>query len=211
MWMGSQIKLPRSRILKPEKDVPVFMCVCVYSLSGVDCFATPWTIALQAPLFVGLPRPEYWSELLFPSPGDRPKPKDRTWVSCTSGGFFTTEPPGKPSSLYTPMFMLCTLVIQVSRKKKISLCSYYFNLVFASVCFQRHLSCLWVQISTLWQWITKLNLLSMKNLSLYAHDIPCLKFSMCKMWSRISNSQHPGCMKSNGLTALWLNSLISKI
>ena len=118
MWMGSQIKLPRSWILKPEKDVPVFMCVCVYSLSGVDCFATPWTIALQAPLFVGLPRPEYWSELPFPSPGDRPKPKDRTWISCTSGGFFTAEPPGKPSSLYTPMFMLCTLVIQVSKKKK---------------------------------------------------------------------------------------------
>ena len=118
MWMGSQIKLPRSRILKPEKDVPVFMCVCVYSLSGVDCFATPWTIALQAPLFMGLPRREYWSELPFPSPGDRPKPKDRTWVSCTAGGFFTTELPGKPSSLYTPMFMLCTLVIQVSKKKK---------------------------------------------------------------------------------------------
>ena len=118
MWMGSQIKLPRSRILKPEKDVPVFMCVCVYSLSGVDCFATPWTIALQAPLFMGPPRREYWSELPFPFPGDRPKPKDRTWVSCTAGGFFTTELPGKPSSLYTPMFMLCTLVIQVSKKKK---------------------------------------------------------------------------------------------
>ena len=24
------------------------------------------------------------------------RPKDQTWVSCTAGRFFTTEPPGKP-------------------------------------------------------------------------------------------------------------------
>ena len=24
------------------------------------------------------------------------RPRDQTWVSCTAGGFFTTEPPGKP-------------------------------------------------------------------------------------------------------------------
>ena len=120
MWMGSQIKLPRSRILKPEKDVPVFMCVCVYSLSGVDCFATPWTIALQAPLFVGLPRPEYWSELPFPSPGDRPKPKDRTWVSCTSGGFFTAEPPGEAlQSLYPYVYVVYSCHPGLKKKKNL--------------------------------------------------------------------------------------------
>ena len=30
-------------------------------------FATPWTVARQAPLFMGFPRQEYWSGLLFPS------------------------------------------------------------------------------------------------------------------------------------------------
>ena len=36
--------------------------------------ATPWTVALQAPLSMGFPRQKYWSELPFPSPGDLPHP-----------------------------------------------------------------------------------------------------------------------------------------
>ena len=46
----------------------------VKSLSHVRLFATPWTAACQAPLFMGLFRQEYWSELPFPSPGDLPDP-----------------------------------------------------------------------------------------------------------------------------------------
>ena len=34
---------------------------------------TPWTIACQSPLSIGLPRQEYWSMLPFPSPRDLPK------------------------------------------------------------------------------------------------------------------------------------------
>ena len=37
-------------------------------------FAAPWTVASQAPLFMGFPRLEYWSGLLFPSSGDLPDP-----------------------------------------------------------------------------------------------------------------------------------------
>jgi len=33
-----------------------------------------WTVACQVPLFMELSRQEYWSGLLFPSPGDLPKP-----------------------------------------------------------------------------------------------------------------------------------------
>ena len=40
------------------------------SLSSVRLFATPWTVACQVPLSMGLPRQEYWSELSFPPPGD---------------------------------------------------------------------------------------------------------------------------------------------
>ena len=39
-----------------------------------DSFATPWTIARQAPASMGFPRQEYCSELPFPSPGDLHKP-----------------------------------------------------------------------------------------------------------------------------------------
>ena len=39
-----------------------------------DSFATPWTVAHQAPLHMGFSRQEYWSGLPFPSPGDLPDP-----------------------------------------------------------------------------------------------------------------------------------------
>ena len=38
------------------------------SLSRVWLFATPWTVACQAPLSMEFSRQEYWSELPFPSP-----------------------------------------------------------------------------------------------------------------------------------------------
>ena len=48
------------------------MCVCVGMCvpSGVQHFATPWTEACQAPLSIGFPGQEYWSELPFLLPGD---------------------------------------------------------------------------------------------------------------------------------------------
>ena len=48
--------------------------VKVKSLSRVRLFATPWTVAHQAPLSMGFSRQEYWSGLPFPSPGDIPDP-----------------------------------------------------------------------------------------------------------------------------------------
>ena len=39
-------------------------------LSHVRLFATPWTVAYQAPQSMGFSRQEYWSGLPFPSPGD---------------------------------------------------------------------------------------------------------------------------------------------
>ena len=40
--------------------------------SHVRLFATQQAIACQAPLSMGFSRQEYWSGLLFPSPGDIP-------------------------------------------------------------------------------------------------------------------------------------------
>ena len=53
----------------------------VQSLSRVRLFATPWTVAYQAPQSMGFSRQEFWSGLPFPSPGDLPWPRDRTPVS----------------------------------------------------------------------------------------------------------------------------------
>ena len=48
--------------------------LCCSSLSCVQLFVTPWTVAHQAPLSMGFARQEYWSGLPFPPPGDLPEP-----------------------------------------------------------------------------------------------------------------------------------------
>ena len=45
------------------------------SPSVVSDSETPWTIARQAPLSMGLSKQEYWSGLPFPSPRDLPNPE----------------------------------------------------------------------------------------------------------------------------------------
>ena len=46
----------------------------VKSLSHVQLFVTPWTVAYHAPPSLGFSRQEYWSGLPFPSPEDLPNP-----------------------------------------------------------------------------------------------------------------------------------------
>ena len=76
------------------------------SLSHVWLFATPWTAACQAPSFMWFTRQEYWSELPSPSPGDLPSPGREPTFPAPAGRFFTTEPPGKPITLYKRLFFL---------------------------------------------------------------------------------------------------------
>ena len=64
-----------------------------------DSFATPWTVACKAPLSMGFPRQEYWSGLLFPLPGDLPSPGIELVFPSLIGGFFISEPVGKPAAL----------------------------------------------------------------------------------------------------------------
>ena len=47
---------------------------CAQPLSCVQLFATPLTTVHQAPLSMGFPRKEYWSELPLPPPGHLPNP-----------------------------------------------------------------------------------------------------------------------------------------
>ena len=70
--------------------------VHVQLLSHVQLFATPWTTLHQASLSIGFSRQEYWSGLLFPSPGDLPNPGIELASPTLAGRFFTTERPGKP-------------------------------------------------------------------------------------------------------------------
>ena len=68
--------------------------MCAQLLSRIQFFATPWTVAHQAPLSVGFSLQEYWSGVIFPPPGDFPDPGIEP-MSLTSpalaGGFFSTS------------------------------------------------------------------------------------------------------------------------
>ena len=64
----------------------------VKSLSRVRLFATPWTVAHQAPSSVGFSRQAYWSGLPFPSPGDLPDPGIEPGSSALQADALTSEP-----------------------------------------------------------------------------------------------------------------------
>ena len=55
-------------------SVSVYVCVCACTLSRVQLFETPWTVACQPPLSMEYSRQEYWSGIPFPIPGNLPDP-----------------------------------------------------------------------------------------------------------------------------------------
>ena len=74
------------------------MCMLSHSVVS-DSFEIPWAVAHHTPLFIGFSRQEYWSGLPIPSPGNLPNPgikPESSVAPALAGGFFTTEPPGKP-------------------------------------------------------------------------------------------------------------------
>ena len=57
---------------------------------------TPWTVASQAPLFMGFSRQEYWSGLPFLSPAALPHPGIKPLLLASpalTGGLFTSRAP----------------------------------------------------------------------------------------------------------------------
>ena len=82
------------------------------SLSRVQLFATPWTVAYQAPLSMGFSRQECWSGLPFSSPRDLPDPGIEP-ASPMSPALqvhsLSTEPPGKSKYNATYSYFVDTL------------------------------------------------------------------------------------------------------
>ena len=58
-------------------------------------FATPWTVACQAPLSMEFFRREYWSGLPFPLPGDLPNLGIESGSPALQADSLPSEPPGK--------------------------------------------------------------------------------------------------------------------
>ena len=81
---------------KSESDsrvpVPCFLNPCVHASLVVSCvwlFVTLWTVALQAPPFMGFSRQEYWSGFPFSSPRDLPHSEIKLVPPALAGRFFT--------------------------------------------------------------------------------------------------------------------------
>ena len=70
------------------------------SLSHVRLFATPWTVAYQAPLSMGFSRQEYWSGLPFPSPGDLPNPGIKPGSPALQTDALPSEPLGELTNTF---------------------------------------------------------------------------------------------------------------
>ena len=94
------------------KLIHLFIYFVVKSLSCVQLFVTPWTVACQAPLSMGFPRQEYQSGLPFPSPRDLPDPGIKPTSPALADGFFTAESPGKRMSLF--LRVCCNLAPRTS-------------------------------------------------------------------------------------------------
>ena len=101
-WFDTLYRKPWSlhpktiRLINEFSKVTGWVSEWVKSLSPVRLFATPWTVAYQAPLSLGFSRQEYWSGLPFPSPGNLPDPGIEPGSPALQADALTSEPPGKP-------------------------------------------------------------------------------------------------------------------
>ena len=85
--------------------------VVVELLCCIQIFATPWTVAHQAPLPMGFPRQEYWSGLPFPFPGDLPDPRIKRSSPVLQEDSLLLSRQGSPTYTLSPLQCLCTLIV----------------------------------------------------------------------------------------------------
>ena len=75
------------------------------SLSHVQLFVTPWTIACQAPPSMGFSRQRYWNGLPFPSPGIFPTQGLNPGLPHCRQTLYHLSHQGSPNTIY--IFHMC--------------------------------------------------------------------------------------------------------
>jgi len=95
---------------------------CAWSLSHVQLFATPKSVAHQAPPSMGFSRQEYWSGQLCPSPGDLPDPGIKLSSPTLQADSLPSEPPRK-SDLPHRLLKLHSTLGRKGRNFKAIICS----------------------------------------------------------------------------------------
>ena len=74
----------------------------------------PWAAAHQSPPLMGPPSYKYWSGLRLPPPGDLPSLGIEPAAPALGGGFFTTQPPGKPACTLLSQALSCDNYIYIA-------------------------------------------------------------------------------------------------
>ena len=99
---------------------------------------TRWTVACQAPQFMGFSKQEYWSGLLFPSPGGLPNPKIKPRSPALQADSLLShlcEPSGQPNIMYTYIKIIndINFYINLTYKFYMYIVSHEFTLTYCSV------------------------------------------------------------------------------
>ena len=102
--------LPNPGIKPTSSASAALACMVLSHFSCVQLSVILWTVARQAPLFMGFSRQEYWSVLPGPPPGDLPylgiEPSNPHLIALAlAGWFFSTVPHGKPLCEITYAFI----------------------------------------------------------------------------------------------------------
>ena len=113
------------------------------SLSRVQLFATPWTVAYQAPPSMRFSRQEHWSGLPFPSPGDLPYPGIEPWSPALQADTLTSQPPGKPNKVHLVKAMVFPVVMYGCESWTIKNSEHQRNDAFELWCWRRLLRVPW--------------------------------------------------------------------
>ena len=97
-WTGKYLNIIWSWLILWNSETPFKSSLCE-SLSHVQLFVTPWTVAHKAPLSMEFSSQDYCRGLPVPISGDLfdPEIEPMSLVSpALAGRFFTTASPGKP-------------------------------------------------------------------------------------------------------------------
>ena len=91
----------RNREQRTEHLQSIYVCVYGGGLVSKSCptLVTPWTEEPDRLQSMGFPRQEYWSGLIFPSPGDLPYPGIEPRSPTLQADSLPSEPPGKPNTI----------------------------------------------------------------------------------------------------------------
>ena len=103
-WQATVHRVTKRQTPLSNQHFHFHIYVCVYELShfsSVKLFATPWTVACQAPLSMEFSSQEQQNGLQFPPLGGLSDTGMEYASPALADRFFTTEPPGNtPSLLY---------------------------------------------------------------------------------------------------------------